>query len=62
MREKERKMARKKLDVEMRPYRRAGKDKHPTNDLLRAVRQTLHVPVAEIAEKMGGVQVGGARS
>jgi transcriptional regulator with XRE-family HTH domain len=53
MREKERKMARKKLDVEMRPYRRAGKDKHPTNDLLRAVRQTLHVPVAEIAEKMG---------
>ena len=53
MREKERKMARKKLDVEMRPYRRAGKDKHPTNDLLRAVRQTLHIPVAEIAEKMG---------
>jgi transcriptional regulator with XRE-family HTH domain len=53
MREKERKMARKKLDVEMRPFRRAGMEKNPTNDLLRAVRQTLHVPVAEIAEKMG---------
>jgi transcriptional regulator with XRE-family HTH domain len=53
MREKERRLARKKLDVEMRPYRRAGKEKKPTNGLLRAVRQTLRVPVAEIAEKIG---------
>ena len=37
----------------MRPYRRAGKDKSPTNGLLRAVRQALGVPVAEIAGKMG---------
>ena len=53
MREKERRFARKRLDVEMRPYRRAGMDKNPTNALLRAVRQVLRVPVAEIAEKMG---------
>jgi transcriptional regulator with XRE-family HTH domain len=37
----------------MRSYRQAGREKNPTNGLLRAVRQTLHVPVAEIAEKMG---------
>ena len=53
MRERERRLARKKLDVEMRPYRRAGMDKNPTNELLRAVRQALRVPVAEIAKKMG---------
>lgn len=53
MRERERKLARKKLDVEMRPYRWAGREKHPTNELLRAVRRALRVPVSEIAEKMG---------
>jgi transcriptional regulator with XRE-family HTH domain len=53
MREIERKMARGNLDVEMRPYRRAGVHKNPTNGLLRAVRQALRVPVAEIAGKMG---------
>jgi transcriptional regulator with XRE-family HTH domain len=53
MREKERNLVRRKLDVEMRPFRRASMEKKPTNGLLRAVRQTLHVPVAEIAEKMG---------
>jgi|ERR1039458_485425 transcriptional regulator with XRE-family HTH domain len=53
MREMERKLARKKLDVEMRPYRRAGMEKNPTNGLLRAVRQALRVPVPEIAKKMG---------
>jgi predicted DNA-binding mobile mystery protein A len=53
MRERERRLARKKLDVEMRPYRRAGKEKNPTNELLRAVRHALRVPVAEIAGKMG---------
>jgi transcriptional regulator with XRE-family HTH domain len=53
MRERERKLARKKLDVEMRPYRRAGMVKNPTNGLLRKVRQALRVPVAEIVEKMG---------
>jgi transcriptional regulator with XRE-family HTH domain len=53
MREMERRLARKKLDVEMKPYRRAGKEKNPTNGLLRMVRQSLRVPVSEIAEKMG---------
>jgi ribosome-binding protein aMBF1 (putative translation factor) len=53
MRERERTMARKRLDVEMRSYRRAGREKNPTNQLLRAVRQALRVPVAEIAGKMG---------
>jgi hypothetical protein len=53
MRERERKLARKRLDVEMRPYRQAGREKNPTNGLLRTVRHTLHIPVAEIAEKMG---------
>jgi predicted DNA-binding mobile mystery protein A len=53
MREKERKMARKRLDAEMRSYRRAGREKNPTNQLLRAVRHALRVPVAEIAGRMG---------
>ena len=53
MRELERELTRRRLDVEMRSYRQAGKAKNPTNDLLRAVRQALHIPVAEIAEKMG---------
>jgi transcriptional regulator with XRE-family HTH domain len=53
MREKERKLARKKLDVEMWPFRKAAREKDPTNDLLRAVRQTLGIPIAEIGEKMG---------
>jgi predicted DNA-binding mobile mystery protein A len=53
MREKERKLMRERLDVEMRPYRRAGVEQNPTNGLLRAVRQALHIPVAEVAEKMG---------
>ncbi|MGO9316873.1 MAG: hypothetical protein ACLPXT_02285 [Terracidiphilus sp.] len=53
MREKERKLARRKLDVEMRPFRRAARAKKPTEGLLRAVRQALRVPVAEITEKMG---------
>ena len=54
MRERERKLARRRLDVELRSYRRAGMAKNPTNELLRAVRQALRVPVAEIAQKMGG--------
>jgi predicted DNA-binding mobile mystery protein A len=53
MREKERKQARRRLDVEMRPFRRAAREKKPTEGLLRAVRQALRVPVAEITEKMG---------
>ena len=53
MREKERRLARMRLDVEMRSYRHAGRAKNPTNGLLRAVRQALRVPVPEIAKKMG---------
>lgn len=53
MRKDQRLLARKMLDTEMRHYRRAGMDKNPTNSLLRAVRQALGIPVAEIAEKMG---------
>jgi predicted DNA-binding mobile mystery protein A len=53
MRASERKLARKKLDEEMRPFRRAMREKDPTNELLRAVRHALQIPVAEIAHKMG---------
>jgi transcriptional regulator with XRE-family HTH domain len=53
MQEKDRKLARMRLDVEMRSYRHAGRAKNPTNRLLRAVRQALRVPLAEIAGKMG---------
>jgi transcriptional regulator with XRE-family HTH domain len=53
VRERERRLARRRLDQEMRPFRRAGVTAHPTNALLRAVRQTLRVPVKEIAGKMG---------
>ncbi|MGA3011301.1 MAG: hypothetical protein ABSD72_13670 [Terracidiphilus sp.] len=42
-----------RLDRELRPFRQAGRDKNPTNGLLRAVRQVLRVPVAEVAKKMG---------
>jgi transcriptional regulator with XRE-family HTH domain len=53
MRERERKLARKKLDEEMRPFRRAARDKDSTSELLRAIRNVLAIPVAEIAGKMG---------
>jgi len=53
MRERERKLERKRLDFEMRSFRRAGMEKWPTEGLLRAVRRALRVPVAEIAGKMG---------
>ena len=49
---RERRLARRRLDLEMRPYRRAGLTRKPTNGLLKAVRQALRVPVAEIAGKM----------
>jgi hypothetical protein len=53
MRERERKLARKKLDAEMRPFRTALREKDPTNELLRATRWALRIPAAEIARKMG---------
>lgn len=53
MREKDRRVARKKLDIEMKPYRWASREKNPTNELLRAVRLALGIPIKEIVEKMG---------
>jgi predicted DNA-binding mobile mystery protein A len=53
MRERDRKLMRMRLDAEMRIFRLAGKKKSPTKELLRAARQALGIPVAEIAEKMG---------
>ena len=41
MREEQRLLAQRKLDKELRLYRRAGKEKHPTQKLLRTVRQAL---------------------
>ena len=51
--EKERRMARKKLDAEMKSFRSAAREADPTNALLRAVRRALAIPVKEIAERMG---------
>jgi hypothetical protein len=45
-------MARRRLDSEMGPFRRAALLGTPTNELLRAVRHVLHVPAMEIARKM----------
>ena len=53
MRERERVMARRRLDTEMRVYRMAGRKRNPTNDLLRAVRKALKIRSYEIAAKIG---------
>jgi len=53
MLEKDRRVLRKRLDEEMRPFRRAGKESGSTDGLLRAVREALRIPLAEIAEKSG---------
>ena len=53
MRERERLLVQRRLDKEMRPFRRAGRDESPTRGLLRAVRQALGVPTEEIAKKLG---------
>ncbi len=53
MRERERRVARVKLDVEMWPFRKAGREKEPTNALLRAVRQSLGIKIKEITKEMG---------
>lgn len=54
-RELERRMERKRLDEEMRSFRKAGLQENPTNGLLRAVRTVLRVPIAEMAGKVGAV-------
>jgi hypothetical protein len=53
MRNEVRDLARRKLDEELRFYRQAGKEKHPTRELLRRVRQVLGVPVAEVGGRWG---------
>jgi predicted DNA-binding mobile mystery protein A len=55
IREKERKVARVRLDEEMKPFRTAGRQPNPTNGLLRAVRKTLGIPLTEVAVKAGVV-------
>ena len=49
MREEQRALARRRLDRELRFYRQADKEKHPTPELLRIVRQALGLKVAEVA-------------
>jgi predicted DNA-binding mobile mystery protein A len=53
MRDEERDFARRALDRELRPFRVAGREKNPAQELLRRVRQVLGVPVSEIAQKLG---------
>jgi transcriptional regulator with XRE-family HTH domain len=53
MRVGERETERRRLDKELRFFRMAGKQENCTQNLLRAVRQVMGVPVAEIAREMG---------
>ena len=46
-------MARRKLDKELKYYRWAGREKNPTQGLLRAVRHALGVPAAEMLKELG---------
>jgi predicted DNA-binding mobile mystery protein A len=53
MRDRERDLARRKLDKELKYYRWAGREKNPTMGLLRAVRHALGVPAAEMLKELG---------
>jgi hypothetical protein len=53
MRNEDRDAARRRLDKELRLYRLAARQKSCTQDLLRAVRQALGVPVTEITRTLG---------
>ena len=44
---------RRRLDVEMRPFRRGVAAKEATQGLLRAVRLALRIPTEEMARTMG---------
>jgi len=52
MRAREKEKLLRKLDEEMRPFRRAGGELNPTDGLLRAVRTVLRIPIEEIARAM----------
>jgi len=56
--QEDRRQLRKRLDAEMWHFRRAGKKPGATNGLLRAVRQALQIPMAEIEQK-GAVRRSG---
>jgi hypothetical protein len=53
MKEADRKLMRRRLDVEMRPFRKGAADTDATQGLLRAVRQALRIPSREIAATLG---------
>jgi len=53
MRAKEREPARMRLDHELRYYRLAGREKRPTQQLLRRVRQVLGLRSADLAREVG---------
>ncbi len=52
MQARERDLARRKLDKELKYYRWAAREKNPTPGLLRAVRHALGVPAAEMLKKL----------
>jgi hypothetical protein len=47
-----RKLARRKLDMEMRGFRLADKEKHQTVGVLRALRKALNIHTPDIGEKI----------
>jgi len=57
MRAMERRVLLRKLDKEMRYYRLAAREENLTSELLRTVRKVLRVPMKEMAEKMGTVEL-----
>jgi len=53
MQARERRLARTRLDKELKYYRWAGREENSTQGLLREVRHALGVPTAEILKKIG---------
>lgn len=53
MQQKNRRMARMRLDLAMRPFQGSRAAKIEERALLRAVRQAVGIPMKEIAERMG---------
>lgn len=53
MQRRDKLMLRRRLDVEMRPFRRLGNDDSATNGLLRALRQALEIPVGKSRRSWG---------
>jgi transcriptional regulator with XRE-family HTH domain len=52
MREMKRELAQLDLERQMRPYRRAGTKRRPAEGWLRAYRQAMNLPAAELAKSM----------